>query len=111
MRIDVWQAVHSDLAPGVQPDQESFAAPLGDRQVLLPIRTLPDGGRGVASLILNQASFAVLDALADDHRSYVTVAIGCTGGQHRSVFLVEQLARAFGDRWAALKRHRELDTE
>ena len=50
-----------------------------------------------------------LDALASDHRSYVTVAIGCTGGQHRSVFLVEQLARNFGARWAALKRHRELD--
>jgi UPF0042 nucleotide-binding protein len=50
-----------------------------------------------------------LDALARDHRSYVTVAIGCTGGQHRSVFLVEQLARGFGTRWAALKRHRELD--
>ncbi len=50
-----------------------------------------------------------LDALAHDHRSYVTVAIGCTGGQHRSVFLVEQLARNFGQRWAALKRHRELD--
>ncbi|RZI77417.1 MAG: RNase adapter RapZ [Variovorax sp.] len=50
-----------------------------------------------------------LDALAQDHRSYVTVAIGCTGGQHRSVFLVEQLARGFGTRWAALKRHRELD--
>jgi UPF0042 nucleotide-binding protein len=50
-----------------------------------------------------------LDALARDHRSYVTVAIGCTGGQHRSVFLVEQLARSFGARWGALKRHRELD--
>jgi UPF0042 nucleotide-binding protein len=50
-----------------------------------------------------------LDAMARDHRSYVTVAIGCTGGQHRSVFLVEQLARAFGSRWGALKRHRELD--
>ncbi|MCY1528039.1 RNase adapter protein RapZ [compost metagenome] len=50
-----------------------------------------------------------LDALARDHRSYVTVAIGCTGGQHRSVFQVEQLARAFGARWGALKRHRELD--
>ncbi|VWX57268.1 Nucleotide-binding protein Vapar_4338 [Burkholderiales bacterium 8X] len=50
-----------------------------------------------------------LDVLARDHRSYVTVAIGCTGGQHRSVFLVEQLARGFGARWAALKRHRELD--
>jgi len=50
-----------------------------------------------------------LDALARDHRSYVTVAIGCTGGQHRSVFLVERLAASFGQRWAALKRHRELD--
>jgi UPF0042 nucleotide-binding protein len=50
-----------------------------------------------------------LDALARDHRSYVTVAIGCTGGQHRSVFLVEQLARGFGAKWAALQRHRELD--
>jgi len=52
-----------------------------------------------------------LDALARDHRSYVTVAIGCTGGQHRSVFLVEQLARGFSTRWAALKRHRELDAQ
>jgi UPF0042 nucleotide-binding protein len=50
-----------------------------------------------------------LPALARDHRSYVTVAIGCTGGQHRSVFLVEQLARVFGARWVTLKRHRELD--
>lgn len=50
-----------------------------------------------------------LDKLARDHRSYVTVAIGCTGGQHRSVYLVEQLASLFGERWVTLKRHRELD--
>jgi RNase adapter protein RapZ len=50
-----------------------------------------------------------LEPLARDHRSYVTVAIGCTGGQHRSVFLVEKLAAAFGKRWITLKRHRELD--
>ena len=50
-----------------------------------------------------------LDKLAKDHRSYVTVAIGCTGGQHRSVYLVEQLAASFADRWSTLKRHRELD--
>ena len=50
-----------------------------------------------------------LPALARDHRSYVTVAIGCTGGQHRSVYLVERLAAQFSGEWKALKRHRELD--
>ncbi len=50
-----------------------------------------------------------MDALARDHRSYVTVAIGCTGGQHRSVYLVERLAQQFSVEWATLKRHRELD--
>jgi RNase adapter protein RapZ len=50
-----------------------------------------------------------LDALARNQRSYVTVAIGCTGGQHRSVYLVERLAEEFGQRWATLKRHREID--
>lgn len=50
-----------------------------------------------------------LDALAHNHRSYVTVAIGCTGGQHRSVYLVEQLAARFENRWNTLRRHRELD--
>ena len=50
-----------------------------------------------------------LEMLDRNHRSYVTVAIGCTGGQHRSVYLVERLAEAFGDRWTALRRHRELD--
>lgn len=44
-----------------------------------------------------------------DHRSYVTVAIGCTGGQHRSVYLVEMLAERFKPYWLTLKRHRELD--
>lgn len=50
-----------------------------------------------------------LKALVRDHRSYVTVAIGCTGGQHRSVYLVETLAAAFALHWPTLKRHRELD--
>jgi UPF0042 nucleotide-binding protein len=49
-----------------------------------------------------------LTALNTDHRSYVTVAIGCTGGQHRSVFLVEKLTQRFTQKWVTLKRHREL---
>jgi UPF0042 nucleotide-binding protein len=50
-----------------------------------------------------------LPALATDQRGYVTVAIGCTGGQHRSVYIVEQLGWRFADHGATLIRHRELD--
>jgi UPF0042 nucleotide-binding protein len=50
-----------------------------------------------------------LPAFEDDQRSYLTVAIGCTGGQHRSVYAVEMLARRFEARQATLVRHRELD--
>ncbi len=43
-----------------------------------------------------------------DNRSYLTVAIGCTGGRHRSVYLANQLARAFGAEARVLVRHRGL---
>jgi RNase adapter protein RapZ len=50
-----------------------------------------------------------LPAFEHDQRSYLTVAIGCTGGQHRSVFFVETLAQRFSARASTLVRHRELD--
>jgi UPF0042 nucleotide-binding protein len=43
-----------------------------------------------------------------DNRSYLTVAIGCTGGQHRSVYFAEKLARHFESEQQVLLRHREL---
>lgn len=52
-----------------------------------------------------------LPRFASDHRSYLTVAIGCTGGRHRSVYLVDRLAEAWrGVRnFTVSTRHRELD--
>lgn len=40
---------------------------------------------------------------------YLTVAVGCTGGRHRSVAVVEELSRRLGEPWGVLVRHRDLD--
>ena len=47
-----------------------------------------------------------LPSYARDNRSYLTVAIGCTGGQHRSVYIAEWLGRHFSDTLRVLVRHR-----
>ena len=49
-----------------------------------------------------------LPAYASDNRGYLTVAIGCTGGQHRSVYFAERLAAHFRTRTAVVVRHRSL---
>jgi len=49
-----------------------------------------------------------LPCFTRDNRSYLTVAIGCTGGRHRSVFFAEALGRHFRPRSQVLIRHREL---
>jgi UPF0042 nucleotide-binding protein len=49
-----------------------------------------------------------LPSFKNDNRSYLTVAIGCTGGQHRSVYIAERLAQYFGTAERVLVRHREL---
>ena len=49
-----------------------------------------------------------LPCFISDNRSYLTVAIGCTGGQHRSVYFVDQLSKYFMAQEKVLMRHREL---
>jgi RNase adapter protein RapZ len=49
-----------------------------------------------------------LPMYVQENRSYLTVAIGCTGGQHRSVYIVEQLAARFRSAEQVLIRHRTL---
>ena len=52
-----------------------------------------------------------LPCFVTDNRSYLTVAIGCTGGQHRSVYFVEKLSQYFmSKQQKVLTRHRELKT-
>jgi len=49
-----------------------------------------------------------LPAYVRDNRSYLTVALGCTGGQHRSVYLAEWLAHEFREQAHVLVRHRAI---
>jgi len=49
-----------------------------------------------------------LPSYVSDGRHYVTVAIGCTGGRHRSPYVVEQFGAAFAAREHVLARHRGI---
>jgi UPF0042 nucleotide-binding protein len=52
-----------------------------------------------------------LPEVVKENRSYLTVAVGCTGGRHRSVYFAEKLAASFGGEWRVLVRHRALARE
>jgi RNase adapter protein RapZ len=53
-----------------------------------------------------------LPRFEQDNRNYLTVAIGCTGGQHRSVYIAEKLAKNFSILYSNTQvRHRELDKQ
>uniref|UniRef100_UPI0023F0EA9E RapZ C-terminal domain-containing protein n=1 Tax=Simonsiella muelleri TaxID=72 RepID=UPI0023F0EA9E len=48
-----------------------------------------------------------LPRMREENRSYVTVGIGCTGGQHRSVYIAEELGQRLSDEFQVLVRHRQ----
>ena len=51
-----------------------------------------------------------LPSYVQDNRHYLTIAIGCTGGQHRSVYVAQTLAEHFARTERVLVRHRALDS-
>ncbi len=67
----------------------------------------------VHQMIDDIESFLVkwLPHFRDDNRSYLTVAIGCTGGQHRSVFIAETLAARLSQQANVIVRHRDAPVD
>ena len=65
----------------------------------------------VGAMLDSIASFLIqwIPSFQADNRSYLTIAVGCTGGQHRSVFIAERLAQRFaGHGGDVIVRHREI---
>lgn len=91
------------------PHYEPALSPLSgkDEPVVRFLETIPEVERMYGDIYHFVASW--LPDYARDNRNYLTVAIGCTGGKHRSVYLAERLARAFSPRYQVLVRHRDLD--
>ncbi len=76
-----------------------------------PVREFLAGHQEVSAMQNDISNFldSWLPRFEENSRSYLTVAIGCTGGQHRSVYLSDKLYLAFREKWENVQvRHREL---
>jgi UPF0042 nucleotide-binding protein len=121
--------------PGLRLLFQSFGFKHGiplDADMVFDVRCLPNPhydpelrpltGKDAPVIAFLEANANARDMLADirdyiekwlpcfvrDNRAYLTVAIGCTGGRHRSVFFAESLAAHFRGSRNVLVRHREL---
>lgn len=74
-----------------------------------PVIAFLDAQPSAAELLEDIRAFVAkwLPSFKTDNRSYLTVALGCTGGQHRSVYMAERLAAHFADTERVVLRHRE----
>ncbi len=77
-----------------------------DKPVIDFLEKVPEVGQMVDDIYGFVASW--LPSYVNDNRSYLTVAIGCTGGQHRSVYIAEGLAGRFRETARVLVRHRSF---
>lgn len=78
-----------------------------DVEVARYVLDRPDSGEWLA--IVERLLRFSLPHFQREGRLYVTVAVGCTGGRHRSVALVEELRRRLHGEWDILVRHRDVD--
>ena len=78
-----------------------------DEPVAAFLRACPDVNRMVDDI----AGFIErwLPAYINQNRHYLTVAVGCTGGQHRSVYVAEELGRRFANVGGVVVRHRIIE--
>ncbi len=68
----------------------------------------------VAAMLADMIGFITrwLPRFIDSNRSYLTIAVGCTGGQHRSVYITNRLNEHFGDQYPNVQvQHRELEPD
>ena len=100
-----------DARPLPNPHWDARLRPLSGRDA--DVRAYLDGNEDVEQYASQVEGFLAtwLPRLRSETRSYVTVAFGCTGGRHRSVYLAERLANYFRDAgWEEVAtHHRELD--
>ena len=100
-----------DVRPLPNPHWDARLRPLSGRDA--DVRAYLDGNADVEQYATQVEDFLAtwLPRLRSETRSYVTVAFGCTGGRHRSVYLAERLANYFrDDGWEEVAtHHRELD--
>lgn len=90
------------------PYYDTTLRPLSGRDE--PVKKFLQADTDVAKFIDDVAGFLSrwLPSFVRDHRAAITVAIGCTGGQHRSVYISEQLAARFREVQQVLVRHRDI---
>lgn len=67
-----------------------------------------DDARELTARIESLLAF-MLPRMEREGKAYLTVAVGCTGGRHRSVALVQELARRMAGKWSLTVRHRDLE--
>lgn len=136
LRQQIWKLVSSNNSSNMTVILQSFAFKHGvpqDLDFLFDARCLPNphwepqlrsstgkddavanwlGNDPLTSAYLNDIEALLkrwLETFARTQRSYITIGIGCTGGQHRSVYLVEQLAKLLGEQQNSVQTfHREL---